>query len=149
MIRIISICNKLLHMLRNWFCKICKDTSNWINICTASKISWTQPLHIVWFNLIWEFNCNTNNGGWIMHISSHSFYNYKYLPTTYNIPSVEAVWNIGASPETSHRYWPVVVKSTLSNTTSRSVDNLAWNNTTIRNKFQGGFIGSPTFDIWR
>ena len=32
------------------------------------------------------------------------FLNDKYSPTTYRIPSVEAVWNIGASPETSHRY---------------------------------------------
>ena len=59
---------------------------------------------------------------------THIFLHDKHSPTTYRIPSVEAVWNIGASPETSHRYWPVVVKSTLSNTTSRSVDNLAWNN---------------------
>ena len=37
-------------------------------------------------------------------------------------PSVEAVWNMGASPETSHLNVPDVVKSTLSSTTSRSVE---------------------------
>lgn len=39
---------------------------------------------------------------------------------------MESVRNIGASPETSQRYWPVVEKSALSKTTSLSVDNSDW-----------------------
>ena len=50
-----------------------------------------------------------------------------YSPTTYRIPSVDAVWNMGASPDTSHRYCPVVLKSTLSSTISLSVDNRGCN----------------------
>lgn len=60
----------------------------------------------------------------IAHV--RSYFPWQYLPTTVMSPWSETVSKAGASPDTSHRYLPELVRFTLFKTTELSVDSSLW-----------------------
>lgn len=65
-----------------------------------------------------------HNPGLIEH--AVSYFPWQYLPTTVMSPWSETVSKAGASPDTSHRYLPELVRFTLFKTTELSVDSSLW-----------------------
>jgi len=57
---------------------------------------------------------------------SRSYFPWQYSPTTVMSPWSETVSKAGASPDTSHRYLPELVRFTLFKTTELSVDSSLW-----------------------